>query len=108
MKELLQGSAGNSEMRILLALDPWRSSLLTVAGDKAGRRGGVGIGRPSLRAEQLGEGPIEQQKARLLGQMRARRLGGTRRRRGSPQRQVAEATGGNGQSVITARIEASG
>ncbi|GAA4548342.1 type II toxin-antitoxin system RelE/ParE family toxin [Pseudonocardia xishanensis] len=37
MKELRPGSAGNSEVRILFAFDPWRSSVLLVAGDKAGR-----------------------------------------------------------------------
>jgi len=37
MKELRPGSAGSSEVRILFAFDPWRSSVLLVAGDKAGR-----------------------------------------------------------------------
>ncbi|MFI9509985.1 type II toxin-antitoxin system RelE/ParE family toxin [Nocardia sp. NPDC052566] len=37
LKELRPGSAGNSEIRILFAFDPWRSAILLVAGDKAGR-----------------------------------------------------------------------
>ncbi|MCF7550703.1 type II toxin-antitoxin system RelE/ParE family toxin [Pseudonocardia sp. WMMC193] len=37
MKELRPGSAGSSEVRILFAFDPWRSSVLLVAGDKSGR-----------------------------------------------------------------------
>jgi hypothetical protein len=37
MKELRPGSAGTTEMRILFAFDPWRSSVLLVAGDKSGR-----------------------------------------------------------------------
>jgi hypothetical protein len=37
MKELRPGSAGATEMRILFAFDPWRSSVLLVAGDKSGR-----------------------------------------------------------------------
>ena len=37
MKELRPGSAGAAEMRILFAFDPWRSSVLLVAGDKSGR-----------------------------------------------------------------------
>jgi hypothetical protein len=37
LKELRPGSAGSSEVRILFAFDPWRSSVLLVAGDKAGR-----------------------------------------------------------------------
>jgi hypothetical protein len=38
MKELRPGSSGTSEVRILFASDPWRSSVLLVAGgDKAGR-----------------------------------------------------------------------
>jgi hypothetical protein len=35
LKELRPGSAGASEVRILLAFDPWRSAILLVAGDKA-------------------------------------------------------------------------
>ena len=38
MKELRPGSTGATEMRILFAFDPWRSSVLLVAGDKSGRR----------------------------------------------------------------------
>jgi hypothetical protein len=34
---LRPGSTGASEVRILFAFDPWRSSILLVAGDKAGR-----------------------------------------------------------------------
>jgi hypothetical protein len=37
MKELRPGSSGATEMRILFAFDPWRSSVLLVAGDKSGR-----------------------------------------------------------------------
>ncbi len=37
MKELRPPSAGRSEVRILLAFDPWRSAVLLVAGDKSGR-----------------------------------------------------------------------
>jgi hypothetical protein len=37
MKELRPGSAGRSEIRILFMFDPWRSSILLVAGDKAGQ-----------------------------------------------------------------------
>jgi hypothetical protein len=37
MKELRPGSTGTSEIRILFAFDPWRSSILLVAGDKAGQ-----------------------------------------------------------------------
>src|SRR4051812_34404425 len=36
MKELRPGSAGNSEIRILFAFDPWRSAIMLVAGDKSG------------------------------------------------------------------------
>lgn len=36
LKELRPGSAGRSEVRILFMFDPWRSSVLLVAGDKAG------------------------------------------------------------------------
>ena len=37
LKELRPGSAGRTEVRILFAFDPWRDSILLVAGDKAGR-----------------------------------------------------------------------
>jgi hypothetical protein len=37
MKELRPGSSGSSEVRILFVFDPWRSAILLVAGDKAGR-----------------------------------------------------------------------
>jgi len=37
LKELRPGSSGGTEMRILFAIDPWRSSVLLVAGDKSGR-----------------------------------------------------------------------
>jgi hypothetical protein len=36
LKELRPGSAGRSEIRVLFMFDPWRSSILLVAGDKAG------------------------------------------------------------------------
>lgn len=37
LKELRPGSTGRSEVRILFTFDPWRSSILLVAGDKAGQ-----------------------------------------------------------------------
>ena len=37
LKELRPGSSGTSEVRILFAFDPWRSAILLIAGDKAGR-----------------------------------------------------------------------
>ena len=37
LRELRPGSSGTSEIRILLVFDPWRSAILLVAGDKAGR-----------------------------------------------------------------------
>ena len=37
LKELRPGSTRTSEIRILFAFDPWRSSVLLVAGDKRGR-----------------------------------------------------------------------
>jgi hypothetical protein len=37
LKELRPGSAGRSELRVLFAFDPWRSAILLVAGDNAGR-----------------------------------------------------------------------
>ncbi|HEY1972526.1 MAG TPA: type II toxin-antitoxin system RelE/ParE family toxin [Pseudonocardia sp.] len=37
LKELRPGSKGATEIRVLFAFDPWRSSILLVAGDKAGR-----------------------------------------------------------------------
>lgn len=37
LKELRPGSAGTTEMRIMFAFDPWRSSVLLVEGDKSGR-----------------------------------------------------------------------
>ena len=37
MKELRPGSSGTSEIRILFAFDPWRSAILLLAGDKAGK-----------------------------------------------------------------------
>jgi hypothetical protein len=37
LKELRPGSSGLSEIRILFAFDPWRSAILLVAGDKAGK-----------------------------------------------------------------------
>ncbi|UUN28888.1 type II toxin-antitoxin system RelE/ParE family toxin [Streptomyces sp. FIT100] len=36
LKELRPGSTGRSEIRILFMFDPWRSSILLVAGNKAG------------------------------------------------------------------------
>ncbi|MEU6204040.1 type II toxin-antitoxin system RelE/ParE family toxin [Micromonospora musae] len=37
MKELRPPSSGRTEIRILFVLDPWRSAILLVAGDKAGQ-----------------------------------------------------------------------
>jgi hypothetical protein len=37
MKELRPPSAGQTEIRILLVFDPWRSVILLVAGDKSGQ-----------------------------------------------------------------------
>jgi hypothetical protein len=37
LKELRPGSSGSSEVRILFAFDPWRSAILLVTGNKAGR-----------------------------------------------------------------------
>jgi hypothetical protein len=37
LKELRPGSSGRSEIRILFVFDPWRSAILLVAGNKAGR-----------------------------------------------------------------------
>ncbi|MFD4582668.1 type II toxin-antitoxin system RelE/ParE family toxin [Streptomyces sp. NPDC058434] len=36
LKELRPGSAGRTEVRILFMFDPWRSSVLLIAGDKSG------------------------------------------------------------------------
>jgi hypothetical protein len=37
LKELRPGSSGTSEIRILFVFDPWRSAILLLAGDKAGK-----------------------------------------------------------------------
>jgi hypothetical protein len=37
MKELRPPSAGRSEIRVLLAFDPWRAAILLIAGDKSGQ-----------------------------------------------------------------------
>ncbi|MEQ4303294.1 type II toxin-antitoxin system RelE/ParE family toxin [Plantactinospora sp. B6F1] len=37
LKELRPPSTGRTEVRILFVLDPWRSAILLVAGDKAGQ-----------------------------------------------------------------------
>jgi hypothetical protein len=37
MKELRPPSSGRTEIRILLVVDPWRSAILLVAGDKSGQ-----------------------------------------------------------------------
>lgn len=37
LKELRPGSSGSTEIRILFVFDPWRSAILLVAGDKAGK-----------------------------------------------------------------------
>jgi hypothetical protein len=52
LKELRPGSKGTTEIRVLFAFDPWRSSILLVAGDKSGRwRDWYRVAIP--RAEQL-------------------------------------------------------
>lgn len=62
LKELRPGSAGSSEVRILFAFDPWRSSVLLVAGDKAGRW--VEWYRQAIpRAEQLYETYVKERAA---------------------------------------------
>ncbi|GAA4605712.1 hypothetical protein GCM10023195_20050 [Actinoallomurus liliacearum] len=37
LKELRPGSTASSELRLLFIFDPWRSAVLLVAGDKAGK-----------------------------------------------------------------------
>ena len=37
LKELRPGSSGESEIRMLFVFDPWRSAILLVAGNKAGK-----------------------------------------------------------------------
>lgn len=37
LKELRPPSTGHSEIRILLAFDPWRAAIRLVAGDKSGQ-----------------------------------------------------------------------
>jgi len=37
LKELRPPSSGSSKIRILFVFDPWRSAILLVAGNKAGR-----------------------------------------------------------------------
>lgn len=37
MKELRPPSSGRTEIRILFVLDPWRSAVLLVAGDRSGQ-----------------------------------------------------------------------
>src|SRR5215467_1592149 len=55
LKELRPGSAGRSEIRILYILDPRRNAVLLVAGDKAGKWGGlVPPGNPAGRAALRG------------------------------------------------------
>lgn len=39
LKELRPGSSGTSQVRVLFVFDPWRSAILLVAGDKAGKWG---------------------------------------------------------------------
>ena len=52
MKELRPPSSGRSEIRILLAFDPWRAAILLVAGDKSGQ-GDKWYRTAIPRAEQL-------------------------------------------------------
>ena len=62
MKELRPGSAGATEMRILFAFDPWRSSVLLVAGDKS-RRWREWYRQAIPRAEQLYETYLKERAA---------------------------------------------
>jgi hypothetical protein len=54
LKELRPGSSGTSEIRVLFAFDPWRSAILLLAGDKAGKWNRW-YGEAIPRAEQLYE-----------------------------------------------------
>jgi len=54
LEELRPGSRGRSEVRILFVFDPWRSTILLVAGDKAGNWN-KWYTRMIPRAEQLYE-----------------------------------------------------
>jgi hypothetical protein len=54
LKELQPGSRGRSEIRVLFVFDPWRSTILLVAGDKAGSWN-KWYARMIPRAEQLYE-----------------------------------------------------
>ena len=54
LKELRPGSSGTSEVRVLFVFDPWRSAILLVAGDKAGKWGRW-YAEAIPRAEQLYE-----------------------------------------------------
>jgi hypothetical protein len=54
LKELRPGSSGTSEVRVLFVFDPWRSAILLVGGDKAGKWGRW-CDEAIPRAEQLYE-----------------------------------------------------
>jgi hypothetical protein len=62
MKELRPGASGATEMRILFAFDPWRSSVLLVAGDKSGRWS-EWYRKAVPRAEQLYEAYLKERAA---------------------------------------------
>jgi len=63
-KELRSGSVGKSEIRILLAFDPWRSAILLIAGDKAGQW--QRWYREAIpRAEQLYESYLQERRKEL-------------------------------------------
>lgn len=67
LKELRPGSSGGTEMRILFAFDPWRSSVLLVAGDKSGRWN-EWYRRAVPHAEQLYETYLKERSAAEEGQ----------------------------------------
>jgi DNA-binding XRE family transcriptional regulator len=104
-------------VRILFAFDPWRSSILLVAGDKAGhwatwyeedvpegtRRAGGGsamsghVRWSDIRAEHVeragGEEAVAAGKEELLAEVIGHRLAELRKARGLTQQQVAERMG---------------
>ncbi len=62
LKELRPGSADATDMRILFAFDPWRSSVLLVAGDRSGRWS-EWYRKAVARAEQLYETYLKERAA---------------------------------------------
>jgi DNA-binding XRE family transcriptional regulator len=94
-------------VRILFAFDPWRSSILLVACDKAGQseracpRGGTArnsfVDWNDIRAEHVeragGEDAVEAGKRALLAEVIGHRLAEIRRARGMTQQQIADKMG---------------